>query len=366
MTSSRRSNRAATAVSLLAAAGMIGWMAAGSRRRYPVHGKVVLITGGSRGLGLALAETFGRAGARLVLTARDEQELRRAQALLVERGAAPTAEHVTLLPCDLRDAAAVDAMVATATLLLGRIDVVINNAGVIVVGPVENQPLAAYRESMESNYFGMVHTTLAVLPQMLSRSRTEGRDPGAIVNITSIGGKVAVPHLLPYSASKFAAVGFSQGLHAELASKGVRVTTVCPGLMRTGSPGKALVVGDREREFRWFHLGASLPLVASSAGHAARRILRAVECGEGELAITPQAAVAARLAQVAPAVTAGVLSLVNSALLPAPVAGSQQPQAGSETDGRALRPLTVAGDKAAVRWNQVAGAIPGAGGSEAG
>ncbi len=348
---------AALAATLLAAAAVTAAWAAGARRRYPVAGKVVLITGGSRGLGLALAETFGKAGARLVLVARNADELRRAQRLLVDRGAAPTPAHITVLPCDLTHPAEVTQMVATATMLLGRIDILINNAGIITVGPVENQPLQAFREAMEINYFGMVDATLAVLPQMLGRARhpaaESGADPGAIVNITSIGGKVSVPHLLPYSASKFAAVGFSQGLHAELRSQGIRVTTVTPGLLRTGSPGKALFVGKREDEFRWFHLGDSLPLVAASASGAARRILRAVESGEGELSITPQAALAARLAQVAPAATAAVLSLVNTGLLPAPVpGGNREPLPGELVSEKALRPLTASGDHAEALWNQ--------------
>ncbi len=341
-----RTKAVSAAVTLAAAAGLAAWIGASGRRKYPVAGKTVLITGGSRGLGLALAETFGRAGARLILTARDEQELERARQLLVERGAAPYPQAITLLPCDITDPEAVARMAARATTQLGSIDVLINNAGIITVGPAENQPLEAFREAMEVNYFGMVHATLTLLPQML------GRAEGAIVNIASIGGKVAVPHLLPYSASKFAAVGWSQGLHAELRSKGVRVTTVCPGLMRTGSPGKALYVGNRADEFRWFHLGASLPLVSCSADHAARRILRAVESGEGELAITPQAAIAARLAQLAPAVTSSLLSLVNSLVLPAPVEANRLPVPGDLVSEKALRPLTAAGDRAASTWNQ--------------
>ncbi len=346
----KRNKAVAVAATLVTAAGVAAWIASSGVRKYRVAGSVVLITGGSRGLGLAMAETFGRAGARLVLTARDEAELERARELLVERGAVSSAESVTLFSCDMTDAAAVERMVALATMQLGRIDVLINNAGIITVGPAENQPLEAFREAMEVNYFGMVHTTLAVLPQMLSRSQTG--NAGAIVNIASIGGKVAVPHLLPYSASKFAAVGWSQGLHAELRSKGIRITTVCPGLMRTGSPGKALFVGNREEEFRWFHLGSSLPGVSCSADHAAERILKAVETGEGELSITPQAAVAARLAQVLPAFTAGLLSLVNTFILPGAVAENRLPVPGDLVAEKALRPLTGAGDKAASTWNQ--------------
>jgi short-subunit dehydrogenase len=359
----RISKSRAAAAALLAAAGITAAVAAGRRRRFPVDGKVVLITGGSRGLGLALAEVFGCAGARLVLTARDEAELRRAQALLVARGAAVHADSITVLPCDLTDAAATEQMVAQATSIMGRIDVLINNAGLITVGPAENQPLEAYREAMEINYFGMVHATLAVLPQMMTRAASgsllAGKRPrrmrvnaGAIVNIASIGGKFAVPHLLPYTASKFAATGWSQGLRTELRRRGIRVTTVCPGLMRTGSPGKALFVGSREEEFRWFHLGASLPGLACSATHAANRILRAVETGEGELTITPQAAVAARLAQLMPSVTSALLTLANNLVLPEPVAENRLPLPGDLVSEKALRSLTAAGDRAAGVWNQ--------------
>ncbi len=311
-------------------------------RRFPVRGRVVLITGSSRGMGLALAERFARAGARVALTARDGQELERARMLLVERGAARQ-EDLLALPCDLRENAQVVEMVRELEQSWGAVDVLVNNAGIISVGPVESQPLEAYEDAIRSNYLSMVHTTLLVLPAMLAR-----RD-GAIVNITSIGGKVAVPHLLPYSASKFAAVGFSQGLHAEVRAKGVRVTTVTPGLLRTGSPRHAETVGKREQEFRWFNLGDSLPGISREAYAAAGRVLRATETAETELSITPQAAVAARLAQLSPALTACISSLVNRAL-PAPDAQQREPRAGA--DGEDVRSLTGLGRTAEREWNE--------------
>ena len=318
-----------------------------NRRRFPVRGKVVLVTGSSRGLGLALAERYARAGACVVLTARDASELQQAKHLLVERGATAPGSLLTI-PCDLRDQEEVRHLMGEISRHWGDIDVLVNNAGVISVGPVESQPLEAYRDSMESNFFSMLHTTLAVLPAMLARGH------GSIVNITSIGGKVAVPHLLPYSASKFAAVGFSEGLHAEVRSKGVRVTTVTPGLLRTGSPVHALFVGDREREFRWFNLGASLPGVSRDAYAAAGRILRATETGETEFSITPQAALAARVAPLAPAITAAVLSLVNESL-PGARPGQKQPRPGSSSTKRDIRPLTGSGRAAERRWNELHG-----------
>ncbi len=314
-------------------------------RRFPVRGKVVLVTGSSRGFGLALAERFARAGARVVLTARDELELGRARNLLLDRGAADK-NHLLTRPCDLRENEQVLRLLRFIEEHWGAVDVLVNNAGIISVGPVESQPLAAFEDAIRSNYFSMVHCTLAVLPGMLKRRE------GAIVNIASIGGKVAVPHLLPYSASKFAAVGFSQGLHAEVRAKGVRVTTVTPGLLRTGSPRNAKVVGNREEEFRWFNLGDSLPGISRNAYAAAGRVLRAAETGETELSITPQAALAGRLGQVSPALTASVLSLVNRTL-PAPQSAQQEPMPGANAEGKDLRSLTGLGRTAAKEWNEM-------------
>ncbi len=331
---------AAITVGVLAAAQIVlrTW------RRYPVRGKVALITGGSRGFGLALAERFARAGARVVLTARDADALLRAKAILLERGAALEGD-ILLVPCDLREREQVAALLQKVRERFGRVDVLVNNAGVISVGPVESQPVEAFENAIRSNYLSMVYTSMGVLPGMLARG------DGAIVNVTSIGGKVAVPHLLPYSGSKFAAVGFSQGLHAEVASKGVRVTTVTPGLLRTGSPKAALVVGKRAEEFRWFNLGASLPGFSRDAYGAAGRVLRACETGETELSITPQAALAARTAQLAPALTAQILSLVNR-LLPAPDPRERTPLPGATAAEKDLSALTGAGRAAEARWNE--------------
>jgi NAD(P)-dependent dehydrogenase (short-subunit alcohol dehydrogenase family) len=306
-----------------------------SRRSSP-QSQVVVITGGSRGLGLALAERFGRAGSRLVLAARDVEELARARHLLLTRRVVLSADDVLLIPADLTDPAQAATLIHHAIDHFGRVDVLINNAGVIEVGPVENQPLAAYRRAMATNFFAALHTTHAALPHLLDRganylhTRSGSASKGAgslfrpaIVNIASIGGKFAMPHLLPYVASKFALVGFSEGLHAELRHKGVRVTTVCPGLMRTGSHVQARFVGDQAKEQRWFSLAATTPGLAASTRHAADRIYNAVLEGRTEITITPQAWLAARISGVAPVTTQYLASLVNQYLLPQPT-GSEQ------------------------------------------
>ena len=132
---------------------------------------------------------------------------------------------------------------------------------------------------MAINFWGTVNVTLAALRYM----RRQGH--GRIANITSIGGKVAVPHLLPYSCAKFAAVGFSEGLRAELAGTGVKVTTVVPGLMRTRGETHAMFKGKRPLERAWFSVAAETPGLAMSARRAARRIVRAVERGQAEIVV---------------------------------------------------------------------------------
>ncbi|HEV2115015.1 MAG TPA: SDR family oxidoreductase [Terriglobales bacterium] len=304
-------------------------------------GRVVLITGGSRGLGLAMAEEFANHGARLVICARDQRELETARARLAALGA-----EVLALPCDVGVQDQVQALVKEAAARFGHIDVLVNNAGVIQVGPLEAQTLQDFEEAMDVMFWGTVYPTLAVLPLMKQRGS------GHIANITSIGGKVSVPHLLPYSCAKFAAMGFSQGLRAELGQHGIRVTTVVPGLMRTGSHLNAYFKGRNQDEFTWFSLGATLPLAAMSARRAARRIVAAIRRGQAEVILSPQARALAMIHGVAPGSTADLLGVVNRIM---PRADGQSPdrRLGRESQTRVTRSLlTALGRKAARELNQ--------------
>jgi short-subunit dehydrogenase len=316
-----------------------------SPRRRQIRGKVVVITGASRGLGLALAEEFARRGARLVLAARDPYELDRARRMLLGKNRLRDEEDLLVVPADLRNQQEAEGLIERATSRFGRVDVLVNNAGVITVGPIENQTVEQFHDVMESNFFSALHCTLAVLPQMLER-----RD-GAIANITSLGGKIAVPHMLPYTASKFAAVGFSEGLGVELRSKGIRVTTVVPGLMRTGSHQNAMFTGNAKAEYRWFSLAASLPAVSIAAERAARRIANAVAAGTAELTITPYAYFGSRLVSAAPGLFR-MLMRGTQLILPMPQQGESRISRGKEVNDLELALLTMLGSRAAGRFNQ--------------
>jgi short-subunit dehydrogenase len=293
-----------------------------------------------------MAEEFGRRRSRLVLAARDEAELHRARRQLLDRGSIRGEEDVLLVAADLRQEAEAHRLISEASSRFGRVDLLINNAGVITVGPVENQTLEQFREVMDSNFYTGLHCTMTVLPQML------GRREGSIANVASIGGRVAVPHLLPYTASKFAVVGFSEGLGMELRSKGIRVTTICPGLMRTGSHRNAIFTGDAEREYRWFSLAANLPGVSASARAAARKIANGIGVGAAEITITPQAWLAARFGNLSPELKRMVMSGMLFAL-PNPVEGHPEGRRGEDVRGRELFPASTIGTYAARRYNEV-------------
>lgn len=302
---------------------------------------VVAITGGSRGLGFALALEFARRGAKLAICARDEETLHEAEHRLHAHGA-----EVFAYQCDIGKREKAEEFIRQTQERFGRIDVLVNNAGQIEVGPLESQRIEDFEEAMRTMYWGMVYTTLAAYPEMARRG------DGRVVNITSFGGKVAVPHLLPYSAAKFAAVGFSEGLRAELAKDNIKVTTVVPGLLRTGSHMNATFKGEHRKEYSWFSLGASLPLVSMNAHRAARKIVGAAARGSAEIVLTPQAKLAVAVHGVAPGFVSDALGVVNRVM---PGTGSRHPQryTGKESKTSLTRSfITKAGRKAGRELNQ--------------
>jgi NAD(P)-dependent dehydrogenase (short-subunit alcohol dehydrogenase family) len=326
-----------------AGAGLLLFARSQASGGYSYKGKVALITGGSRGLGLLLARHLAAEGASIAICARDEEDLEQAREDIASRGAG----DVMAVACDLRDRDDAQRMVREVLARFGRIDVLINNAGIITVGPLEEMTLEDFNDAMESNFWSGVYTTMAALPSM--RERRSGR----IVNITSIGGKIAVPHLLPYSASKFAFYGFSRGLRSELMKDGIVVTTVVPGLMRTGSPRNANFKGQHQLEHAWFSISDALPGVSMDADRAASQILRATKRGEVEITLTPQARVAVAIDALFPEFSGSLLAAANRML---PMAGGigQRLVKGKDSQSDASPSvLTTLGDRAAERNNEV-------------
>jgi short-subunit dehydrogenase len=304
-------------------------------------GQVVVITGGSRGLGFAIAQEFAIRGAHVVICGRDREILQEAEHRLRALRA-----QVLAVACDITDQAAAESLIKEATDRFGRVDVLVNNAGQIAVGPIESQTVADFEVAMRTMFWGTVYTTLAVLPQMTQRGS------GRIVNVTSIGGKVPIPHLLPYVCAKFAAVGFSEGMRAELAKDHVKVTTAIPGLMRTGSHANAVFKGEHRKEYSWFSLAATLPVTAMDAHRAARKIVDAAARGAAEIILTPQAKLLALAHGIAPGVVSDVLGMANR-FMPGTGSRDQRRFTGKESETAVSRSfLTSLGRSAGRELNQ--------------
>jgi NAD(P)-dependent dehydrogenase (short-subunit alcohol dehydrogenase family) len=275
--------------------------------------------------------------------ARDADELGRARMDVLERGA-----DVKTYVCDVRDRSAVESTIERIMADHGALDVLINDAGIIEVGPLEHMTIADFENAMATHFWGPLYAILAVRPHM--RRRRAGR----IVNISSIGGKIAVPHLLPYSASKFALTGLSEGLHAELAREGIRVTTVCPGLMRTGSTYNAWFKGRHRREFAWFHVADSIPGLSIDARRAARQIIEACRYGEAELVITPLARLAVLLNAACPETMARLMSVTNLLLPSAAPEGGDEARPGWQSVSPLIpSAITKLADRASTENNEL-------------
>jgi NAD(P)-dependent dehydrogenase (short-subunit alcohol dehydrogenase family) len=304
--------------------------------------RVVVITGGSRGLGLVLARRLAAEGARLVLLARDEAELHRAAQQF------PPDVDVMTVRCDIRRRADVRAAIDTVLDRWQVVDILINNAGVIQVGPLEHMTEQDFENAMATHFWGPLHLMFETVPSM--RRRGFGR----IVNIASIGGRVAVPHLAPYCASKFALVGLSDAVRSELDQYGIRVTTVTPGLMRTGSPRNAEVKGNHEAEYAWFAISDSLPGVTASAERAAQQIVDACRYGDSELTITAPAKIAMVANHFMPAVVAQTMMLANRILPGVNEASGDRKKRGADSTSKwAPSVATALSERAAVVNNEV-------------
>lgn len=313
------------------------------RNLYALRGKNALVTGGSRGLGLEIARLLVARGSNVAIVARDSSELERALGDLQARRRDESV-RVIAESCDLCESAAIDAMLRNVRERLGPVDVLVNDAGLIQVGPLDAMRWTDFEQAMALHCFAPLRLMLGVRADM--RSRGGGR----IANISSVGGLIAVPHLLPYCASKFALVGLSQGMRSELARDGILVSTITPGLMRTGSPRNASFKGDHASEYAWFAISDSLPLLSMSSSVAARRIVRALELGQPQVTLGWPAKLARIANGVAPGLVTQALAFANALL---PKGDAPQAYPGHESES-ALAPslLTVASERAAARNNE--------------
>ena len=314
------------------------------RRRVDFKGKTVLISGASRGLGLELARGFAREGADLILVARDDKALELLAQELREYGV-----NVAHRGLDVGNLTQVRDVAASIFAEGRKIDALINNAGSIQVGPLENMELEDYEAALRVHFWGPLYMMHEIIPHMKARGH------GRIVNIASIGGKVAVPHLAPYTASKFALAGLSQGMRAELLKDGIYVTTVSPGLMRTGSHLNAFFKGQHKKEYALFSIANASPLLSTSSEAAARQIIEACRYGEAEMVITVQARLLRLANSLFPGLVSESMGLLNRALPKTPGRTGDTLRRGSESQSLvAPSVLTGPADKASLRNNETA------------
>jgi NAD(P)-dependent dehydrogenase (short-subunit alcohol dehydrogenase family) len=309
--------------------------------RLSLEGKVVVITGGSRGFGLVLARHLGRKKAKLAICARSGDDLELARQELDASGV-----EVIAMTVDVTENEEVKAMIRDVVSHYGRIDVLINNAGIIQVGPQQLMSIEDYQVAMQTNFWAQLYAIQAIIPHFIQRGG------GRIVNVTSIGGRIAVPHLMPYTVSKFAAVGLSEGMHSELKKYNILVTTVIPNLMRTGSPLHAQVKGDHEKEYAWFKHADSNPLLSQNPDHTAERIIQAIEYGEAEVTLSLSGKIASIVKGFAPGWVTILMGMANR-FLPDAATGNQAMVNGWQAESNLSQgPIARLSDRAAANNNE--------------
>lgn len=231
--------------------------------------QVAIITGASSGIGEALARSLVQEGVRVVLAARSEEKLR---ALAAELGP----ERTLVVPTDVAEAAQVERLVARTVERFGGVDIVVNNAGIGLLGTLEETDWEHFRQMWEVNFFGALQLTRVALPHLKARG-------GMVVNISSVAGQLALPYMGGYCATKFALNAFSTSLRMELAASGVRVLVVCPGRVKTPFHARAYREGESlpgalRREHRRYQ--------GITAEQVARATLRAMR-GNRRLVVVP-------------------------------------------------------------------------------
>lgn len=338
-----KTNKGLTALALGIGAAMTWRAFLRNKRAYDVSGKTILIVGGSRGLGLILARQLADEGAKLALCARNEAELAVAKTELQGRGA-----EVLTMVCDVADPSQIESVVRQTVSHFGAIDVLFYVAGVLIFGPLEAMTEDDFEYSMKVNFWGAYHATIAALPHLK-------KNGGRVVHISSVGGRVAVPHLVPYSASKFALTGLSQGLRIELEKDNVLVTTVYPWLMRIGSFRNADFKGRHRAEYAMGSVVNASPLISDDPKRAAHKIIAAMKRGDASATLWISKPVVL-LDTLLPEIVKDVMSLSNRLMPKADGEDSigTQTRKGFESESKLSQsPLTAPLQRAAEDTNQM-------------
>lgn len=307
------------------------------RRRVELRGRVVVVTGASSGLGLLIARHAAGQGAMLALAARDAGELTEVAAELRAAGA----EEVFVVPTDVTKPEEIERLINQTIAKYGRIDVLINNAGTMLVGPLEAMTAEDFERVLAVNFWGGVRATLAALPHM----RAAGF--GRIANVVSVGGRAVVPHMAPYTASKYAFTGFTKAIRAELARDNILVTGVYPGPIRTGGHRHAWFKGDTAAEYAWFAAADTVPGISTSADACARALLEGVCNGDPEVNVGPSTHLSIVLEGLFPDWAAELNALVDRAM-PAP----------ENLSAPAVQGHSLAGKVPSVLGKLISGATP--------
>jgi len=324
------------------AAGLFLWSL---RKTFDFKNKAVYITGGSRGLGLSIAWNLLEKGAKVTLVARDLEELERGKEILLKDF--PQGE-IYLSVCDITESKNLHFSIDEAIQNMGGLDLLVNNAGAILVGPIETMKMEDFEAQIKLHLYAAIDAT-----QYVSK-HFDTRGGGRILNICSMGGKIAVPHMLPYDVSKFALAGFSQGAASELALRNIIVTTAYPAVMRTGSPIQAVFKGDHQKEFAWFEAFDNMPVLSMSADTAAKKVLKAVADARTEIILSFPARLRMMVGAMLPEATNALMGLAAKLL---PTGRSTERKTGADSrdifeENALLKSLRKTAHKEEIVYNQ--------------
>ncbi len=259
----------------------------------------VLITGASQGTGKATALKFASEGWDVTLAARQEERLQTVADQITAMG-----RQAIALPTDVSNPDQVTALVEKSLVTFGKIDALINNAGICLTGPMVNTSLEDWHRIFDTNFWGYIHTIQAALPSMLAAGK------GSIVNVGSIGGKMPMPNMTAYCASKYALTGMTETLRLELTSKGIHVGIVHPGVIDSDFLERAMFRGESDKEVdgRQQQMTQALQSgLASQPEEVAEAIWKAVQKEQTEV-VVGVSAIATNLNRLFPQITQWALS----------------------------------------------------------